>query len=130
MTRCQHRWEAVVFYSDTVIERRESFPASDPPSWTMGVARRAAIDPAAGVAAARVTVRTTTVVAPVNRDVIDVSVPPDRRGLLRRAFVGSMGAVGIALLAPVVILLAGLPVVLVVRAVVEVIGRVATGIVR
>jgi hypothetical protein len=63
-------------------------------------------------------------------DVIDVSVPPDRRGLLRRAFVGSMGAVGIALLAPIVILLAGLPVVLVARAVIDVLGRLVTGIVR
>jgi hypothetical protein len=74
----------------------ESFPASDPPSWTPGIARPAPTSPAD-----RESGRQRTVL----------------QGLLSLG-----GATSLALLAPIAILLVALPVVLAIRALVEVIG--------
>ena len=67
----------------------ESFPASDPPSWTPGIAR------------------------PGPRD--GTGRPSDRSGAFVRGLLSLGGATGIALFVPVAILLVGLPVVLAVR---------------
>lgn len=77
-----------------------SFPASDPPSWTLGIARVDAID--SGLNAK-------------NRGVVDVSSPHYSDRTLLQHSVSLAGAIGIALLVPFVLLLAGLPIALAVR---------------
>jgi hypothetical protein len=99
----------------------DSFPASDPPSWNPGFARPG---PAAGLERHAEHMES---VADSDRgtrvsDIIDVS----RRSSADRTFLQSLvslaGAAGIALSVPFAILLVGLPVVLAVRGVLEVIG--------
>ena len=100
----------------------DSFPASDPPSWTLGIARpepaRHATDEAAhdrvldGDGRAEV----------VSDGVIDVSRPNSDGRTLIQGLLSLAGAVGIALLVPFVILLVGLPVALAVRGTVEAIS--------
>jgi hypothetical protein len=92
----------------------DSFPASDPPSWNPGIVRP---NPGAGLGseAGRSKART------AKPDVLDVSRPSGDRTFLQ-GLVSLAGAAGIALLVPFAILLVGLPVVLAVRGVVEVIG--------
>lgn len=87
----------------------DSFPASDPPSWSAGIARLAPVDP-----------------DPANRapmpgrapgpaiDVIDVSLPHRERTFLD-ILVSVAGAAGLALMVPLVMLLIGLPLVLAIR---------------
>jgi hypothetical protein len=96
----------------------DSFPASDPPSWNPGIIRP---QPADGFATAAMPAQDVGERLPME-DVIDVS----RRTRGERPFLQSLaslfGAAGIALLFGIVIVLVGLPIVLVVRGVVEAFG--------
>ena len=74
----------------------DSFPASDPPSWTLGVSRPEPVRRASSVEA--------------------------RGRPFLQALASLAGAAGIALLFPFAILLVGLPVALVVRGIAEAVG--------
>jgi hypothetical protein len=100
----------------------DSFPASDPPSWTPGVARPGS--PGQNLSAES---RDGSAVESGDRALAEVDVAD--RSLLRhtgrtflQGLVSLAGAAGIALLVPFVILLIGLPVALAVGAVAEAIG--------
>ena len=97
---------------DAVLEG--SFPASDPPSWTLGITRPRPQRPANLQAVVPDASRT----ALTKKDVMDLSRPATGRGTFVRAAMSWAGAVGIALIAPVIVLLIGLPVVLAVRGIV------------
>jgi hypothetical protein len=98
----------------------DSFPASDPPSWNPGVARP---DPV--VSGLR---HELPLVAPSAADAgradrsVDVSRPLSTERTFLEGLVSMAGAAGTALLVPFAIVLVGLPVVLAVRGVLEVIG--------
>ena len=98
----------------------DSFPASDPPSWTLGVARPASSGNTESVESTDETALENGDRERVS-DVIDVSLPGTKRTFLQ-GLVSLAGAAGIALLVPVAILLIGLPIALVVRGVAEAIG--------
>ena len=100
----------------------ESFPASEPPSWTLGISRpepvrRVSKGEARADDGAKGDHREL-----VRIEILDVPLPPDTRRLFLRAMASLAGAAGIALLAPFAILLLGLPVALVVRGIAEAIG--------
>jgi hypothetical protein len=100
----------------------DSFPASDPPSWTLGVTRP---EPARRVSSAEP--RGDNVAKSDHRelgkiDVLDVSLPRDTGRPFLRALASLIGAAGIALFVPFVILLVGFPIVVVVRGFAEAIG--------
>jgi hypothetical protein len=100
----------------------DSFPASDPPSWTLGVSRP---EPVRGASA--VEGRAGEGARPDHRgspriDILDDPVKCDTGRPFLRAMASLAGAAGIALLFPFGILLVGLPVALVVRGVAEAIG--------
>ena len=101
----------------------DSFPASDPPSWTLGVAQPASSGYMRSTESAdeTATAKSDGEAARVKRDVIDVSLPRTRRTFLQ-GLVSLAGAAGIALLVPFAILLIGLPIALVVRGIAEAIG--------
>lgn len=100
----------------------DSFPASDPPSWTLGISRPEPVRRASKVEA-RADDGAKGDYRELGRiDVLDVSFPPDTGRPFLRAMASLAGAAGIALLVPVVILLVGLPVALVVRGIAEAIG--------
>ena len=97
----------------------DSFPASDPPAWNPGVARPVPVDGARNWGA----VERTTDRNRASTDapgVIDVSRGHASERTFAQMLVSLAGAVGLALLVPVVILLAGLPFVLAVRGLLEV----------
>ena len=96
----------------------DSFPASDPPSWNSGIIRpQPAVHLASGFVAAPDADRSLRMV-----DVIGISRPtPGVRSFLQ-ALVTLFGAAGFALLFGVAILLVGLPIVLILRGVLEAIG--------
>ena len=96
----------------------DSFPASDPPSWNSGIIRPPpAVHLASGSVPARDADRSLRMV-----DVIGVSGrTPGVRSFLH-ALVTLCGAAGFALLFGVAILLVGLPIVLILRGVLEAIG--------
>ena len=100
----------------------DSFPASDPPPWTLGVVgpepdrRTLSADRRDGDGAKSDHREAGRI------DVLDVSLPRDPAGPFLRALASLAGAAGIALLVPFVIILVGLPIALVVRGVVEAIG--------
>jgi hypothetical protein len=98
----------------------DSFPASDPPSWNPGVARP---DPVVGAVGHEVAIvaASTAVAGRADRGV-DVSRPMSAERTFLQGLVSLAGAAGIALLVPFAIQLIGLPVVLAVRGVLEVIG--------
>ena len=106
------------------VERRiddvlaDSFPASDPPSWNPGVARP---DPVVSPFGHDVALAAASTQGRANRGV-DVSSPMSAERTLVQGLVSLAGVCGIALLVPFAILLVGLPVVLAVRGVLEVIG--------
>ena len=101
----------------------DSFPASDPPSWTPGVARPASSGYTGSAESADETAMENGDRAPaeVKGDVIDVSLRRTKRTFFQ-GLVSLAGAVGIALLVPFAILLIGLPIALVVRGIAEAIG--------
>ena len=101
----------------------DSFPASDPPSWTLGVAQPASSGYMRSTESAdeTATAKSDGEAARVKRDVIDVSLPRTRRTFLQ-GLVSLAGAAGIALLVPFAILLIGRPIALVVRGIAEAIG--------
>jgi hypothetical protein len=99
----------------------DSFPASDPPSWNTSIVRpgpRVAVEPRAE----RFEAIAETAPRAVASDVLDVSRPSRGDRTFLQGLVSLAAAAGIALLVPVAMLLAGLPVVFAVRGVVEVIG--------
>ncbi len=100
----------------------DSFPASDPPSWTLGVAQpsSASTESAESAGVTAMENRDGEAVN-VKGDVIDVSLPRTRRTFLQ-GLVSLGGAAGIALLVPFAILLIGLPIALVVRGIAEAVG--------
>lgn len=100
----------------------DSFPASDPPSWTLGVSRPEPVRRASSVEAPADDGATSEHREPGRIDVLDVSLPRDTGRSFLRVLASLAGATGIALLVPFVILLIGLPVALVVRGIAEAIG--------
>ena len=96
----------------------DSFPASDPPSWNPGIIRPQPVD---GFATAVMTAQDVGERLPM-ADVIDVSRPTHGERTFLQLLVSLFGAAGIALLFGIGILLVGLPIVLIVRGVVEAIG--------
>ncbi len=97
-----------------------SFPASDPPAWTPGMARlgpeTATASPAAGTALDST--------SDVRRSaVVDVSRPARSERTLAGALVSLCGAMALALLAPVVCLAIGAPLALAVRGMLDVAER-------
>jgi hypothetical protein len=105
----------------------DSFPAGDPPSWTLGVSRPEPIRRASSVEARPGAKSDHREAGRI--DILDVSLPPDTRRPFLRALASLAGAAGIALLVPFVILLVGLPVALVVRGIAGAIGWLLTRIV-
>jgi hypothetical protein len=98
----------------------DSFPASDPPSWNPGVARLDPVVSPFGHEAALVAAGTAAT-GRADREV-DVSRPMSAERTILQGLVSFAGAAGMLLLVPFAILLVGLPVVLVVRGVLAVIG--------
>lgn len=98
----------------------DSFPASDPPSWTLGVAPPASWGSAES-ADETAMANSDGEAAKGKGEVNDVSLPRAKRPFLQ-GLVSLTGAAGIALLVPFAILLIGLPIVLVVRGVAEAIA--------
>jgi len=85
-----------------------TFPASDPPAWTSGIARLAPAGRAPYVDRAPAQDDK----GDVRTDVIDVSRSPDAERTLAQALGSLLGATGMALLVPLVILAIGAPVAL------------------
>ena len=92
----------------------DSFPASDPPSWTSGIAHP---PPEGETTSVEVMAPERRAVGGAKIDVIDVSVTDGRTFL--KGLVSLTGVAGIALLVPFVILLIGTPIALAVGGVVE-----------
>jgi hypothetical protein len=96
----------------------DSFPASDPPSWNSGIIRpQPAVHLASGSVPAQDADRSLRMV-----DVIGVSGPTHGVRSFFQALVTLCGAAAFALLFAVAILLVGLPIVLILRGVLEAIG--------
>jgi hypothetical protein len=96
----------------------ESFPASDPPSWTPGIARPVA--PGGSRSPAGLRAAKPDEARGGTSGQIDES-PPDRPArTLVQALISLASAGGVALLVPVGILLVGMPVALAVRGLLEV----------
>jgi hypothetical protein len=92
----------------------DSFPASDPPSWTLGIARPEPL---------RLALTTESEAVALNLgEPVDVSPPHTTGRRFLQRLTSLVGATGMALLFPVVILLIGLPVALVVRGIAEAIA--------
>jgi hypothetical protein len=94
----------------------DSFPASDPPSWNPGIARLAPLSREPAGPAATGVLGAAGVI-----DVLDVSLPPRKRTFVQ-LLVSLLGATGLALMVPLVILLIGLPFVLMLRGLLHAIG--------
>lgn len=95
-----------------------SFPASDPPAWTPGMARPAPEVPTRP--ADRAPAKETNDVRAV---VIDVARPLDSGRTFASALVSLLGAMGLAMLVPLAMLALGTPVALAVRGVLELAER-------
>jgi hypothetical protein len=111
----------------------DSFPASDPPPWTLGVARRDSKPDAIARRSQSVADSARAEVARPRALVNDVVIlgggsRGPRTPIQRLETLA--GAMGVALLVPVAILVAGLPVVLLVRGIVEAITWLMTFILR
>ena len=98
-----------------------TFPASDPPAWTPGMAR-----PAPEIAMPSAVTRTPAgetndarAPAVIDTAVIDVSRPANSERTFARALMSLIGALGVALLFPLAIIAVGAPVALVVRGLLE-----------
>ena len=96
----------------------DSFPASDPPGWTPGIAR-----PAGQMVADQQVddPMTQPEARSGNDDAIDGSRQPSGRSCVQ-LLMSFFGAMGVALLVPFAILLIGLPVALAVRGIIDVVG--------
>jgi hypothetical protein len=107
----------------------DSFPASDPPPWTLGRASPDEIDqaPSAPSSAHANLMRTDSDVW--SHIATHVVIPGGSRTFGQRLTSG-VGAVGVALLVPIGILIVGLPIALAVRAVVEMVAWLAPLILR
>ena len=100
----------------------DSFPASDPPSWNPGITRLHFDGNLAHRASGQTPRTDAGEIGNGLSDVIDVSRPA-RGGLtFLQGLVSLVGAAGIALAVPFVILLIGLPIALTVRGLLEVVG--------
>ena len=99
----------------------DSFPASDPPSWTMGVAQPSGFTESAESADVTAMEKPDGVAINVKGHVIDVSLPRRKRTFLQ-VLSSLAGAVGMALSVPLVMLLIGLPAVLVIRGIAAAVG--------
>ena len=97
----------------------ESFPASDPPSWTLGVVR----PPPAGPAASNMVREQPPTYAPQFRSaavgVAGVRGPLSVERTFSESLMSLAAACGIVLLVPFAILLVGVPMALIVRGVIE-----------
>ena len=94
----------------------DSFPASDPPPWTLGIThpqpeRQTTNAEAAAPDAGRA--------VPVKADVVDASRPSAGSRTFLQGLASLAGAAGIALLVPFVILVIGMPIALAVGGVVD-----------
>jgi hypothetical protein len=109
----------------------DSFPASDPPPWTLGVARRDSEPDAIArrLVADSARAEVARPRALVNDVVIVGGGPRGKRTLIQR-LATLAGAMGVALMVPVAILVVGLPVVLLVRGVIEAITWLTTFVLR
>ena len=101
-----------------------TFPASDPPSWSPGMARPA--PDSAGWNADTGTAQDDTNDVRASADVIDVSRSTHSTRAAAQAIGSLIGAVGLALVVPLAILAAGTPVALGVRSLVEAAGWLLT----
>jgi hypothetical protein len=100
----------------------DSFPASDPPSWNPGITRLA-LDVELAHRASRQTPLTDAGEQGNGfSDVIDVSRPTRGGRTFLQGLVSLVGAAGIALAVPFVILLIGMPIALAVRGLLEAVG--------
>ena len=97
-----------------------TFPASDPPAWTGGIARPAPAIPARPVDRAPEQDDTDGVRA----DEIDVSRPRDADRTFAQALMSLTGAACLALLVPLAILAIGTPVAVGIRGALEVVERI------
>ena len=96
----------------------QSFPASDPPSWTLGIVRPNTVVRAAGNGVRGSIVASADQSASAAVGDIDVSRPSGERTFID-ALISLAAACGIVLLVPFVILLVGLPIALLVRGFIE-----------
>jgi hypothetical protein len=94
----------------------DSFPASDPPSWTLGITRP---QPELQVTSDDILVPAERRAALARENVIDVSRTAANERTFLKGLISLAGAAGIALLVPFVILLIGTPIALGVRGVIE-----------
>jgi hypothetical protein len=100
----------------------DSFPASDPPSWNPGITRLA-LDVELAHRASRQTLLTDAGERGNGfSDVIDVSRPTRGGRTFLQGLVSLVGAAGVALAVPFVILLIGMPIALAVRGLLEAVG--------
>jgi hypothetical protein len=100
----------------------ESFPASDPPSWTQGIVRPSPVGRVAGSGAGAAVVANagqTPTAAAASRD---VSRPGGDERTAIDVLISLAAACGIVLLVPFVVLLVGLPIALLVRGVTDALG--------
>jgi hypothetical protein len=100
----------------------ESFPASDPPSWTPGIVRPNPASRVAGSGHRGETVTDTRQTAGTRIGVLDASRSIDGERTFVDALISLAAACGIVLLVPFVILLIGIPIALAVRGLVEALG--------
>jgi hypothetical protein len=96
----------------------DSFPASDPPSWTLGVPHRPRGADATGQADATAAATSGREAATVEART-DTEAPASQDRAFLNALMSLAGAMGLALLVPFVMLLIGLPVAVAVRGVLE-----------
>jgi hypothetical protein len=109
----------------------ESFPASDPPYWTLGIVRPMPVERVphdAGRGAQAVTLAPRP--GPRAAGVIDVSALPGGKRTVIDALISLAATSGIVLLVPFAILLVGLPIALLVRGLLEACSWLAALVVR